>query len=228
MESRDSLWKANHMTTTLRFRLQEKIGSIARNLAELLSNKGLAVFYDEYETANLWGKDLYQHLHGVYAKRAKFCVLLVSSAYAQKMWTKHELKQAQARAFQQNQEYILPLRLDDTELTGLPHTISYVDARTTPLDWVAELVIKKLDAQPASRPSSIHNTDQEYEPVGEESYLDKSSTDDTSPIVQFDQNSIVGQAQTVSNTNSHNLKLILIAVLISLAFGASATCYVPR
>ena len=32
---------------------------VAERLASLLVTKGLNVFYDEYERANLWGKDLY-------------------------------------------------------------------------------------------------------------------------------------------------------------------------
>src|SRR5690349_11363451 len=39
--------------------------------------QGLNVFYDAYETVDLWGKDLYQHLTDVYQKRAAFCVIFI-------------------------------------------------------------------------------------------------------------------------------------------------------
>ncbi len=90
----------------------------AEELAGLLTSRKLRVFYDLYEQAELWGKDLYQHLQSVYRDRAKYCVIFSSKAYAEKLWTKHELRQAQARAFTENREYILPIRIDDTDIPG--------------------------------------------------------------------------------------------------------------
>ena len=76
----------------------------AEALAALLAEDGVRVFYDRYETAQLWGKDLYQHLQTVYRDQAEYCLIFVSEAYARKVWTRHELKQAQARAFRENKE----------------------------------------------------------------------------------------------------------------------------
>src|SRR2546429_9687107 len=94
-------------------------------LAALLVEDGVRVFYDLYEQAVLWGKDLYQHLQSVYRDRAQYCLVFVSSHYARKLWAKHELRQAQARAFREHHEYILPVRLDDTEIPGLNATVGY-------------------------------------------------------------------------------------------------------
>lgn len=53
---------------------------------------------------------------------------LVSSNYAKKVWTNHELRAAQVRALEEGeQEYILQIRLDDTEIPGLLPTIKYID-----------------------------------------------------------------------------------------------------
>jgi len=71
-------------------------------------------------------------------------MILVSEHYVKKAWTKHELKSAQARAFEENSEYILPIRLDDSELSGLPPTVAYLDARTTPLPEICRMFISKL------------------------------------------------------------------------------------
>jgi hypothetical protein len=71
-------------------------------------------------------------------------VIFISSHYARKLWTKHELEAAQARAFRDRREYILPLRLDDTVLPGIEETICYVDLRTTPLEEVERLLMEKL------------------------------------------------------------------------------------
>ena len=70
-------------------------------LANNLRDCDVKVFYDEFHKASLWGKDLYQHLQTIYRDKAKYCIVFVSKHYFKKDWTKHELKQAQARAFQE-------------------------------------------------------------------------------------------------------------------------------
>jgi hypothetical protein len=117
---------------------------VAEQLAKTLRERGVAVFYDEFAKSTLWGKDLYQHLQTIYKDRAQYCVVLVSQHYIKKNWTKHELKQAQARSFSSDREYILPLRLDDTSLPGLAPTIGYLDLRNTTLPQVAVLLLEKL------------------------------------------------------------------------------------
>lgn len=116
----------------------------AQDLAEKLKEQGVNVFYDLHVQAELWGKDLYQHLQLIYRDKAQYCIIFVSEAYARKLWTRHELQQAQARAFKENREYILPLRLDDTEIPGLNHTVGYIDLRTTGLNKISDLILRKL------------------------------------------------------------------------------------
>lgn len=40
----------------------------AERLAALLKREGFKVFYDKYEEADLWGKNLYDHLTEIYSK----------------------------------------------------------------------------------------------------------------------------------------------------------------
>jgi hypothetical protein len=120
-----------------------------RSIAELIANRlkliGFHVFYDKYEQAILWGRDLYTHLTDVYTKKAKYCLMIISENYAEKQWTNLERKAAQARAFSQSKEYILPLKLDDTEIPGLTETIGYVDYRKVGIDDIIELLKYKLE-----------------------------------------------------------------------------------
>lgn len=116
----------------------------AEAVASALQDKGVRVFYDRWEEADLWGKDLYQHLSDVYKKAARFCVVFVSKDYAAKSWTNHELRSAQARAFRENAEYILPVRLDDTELPGVLETTGYIDFRRVSPAQLANLLFTKL------------------------------------------------------------------------------------
>ncbi len=117
---------------------------VAKKLASLLRSQGLSVFYDEYAQAELWGKDLYQHLAEVYKESAQYCIVVLSEHYARKLWTKHELKQMQARAFKENREYILPVRLDDTEIPGLSETVGYLDLRQMSIESVVKHTIDKI------------------------------------------------------------------------------------
>lgn len=118
-----------------------------RQAAEVLQKRGVKVFFDESEEADLWGKDLYEHLATIYGQKARYCILFASKEYAGKVWTSHERANAQARALQNKGEYLLPARFDDTEIPGLRTTIAYVDlSKKTPAE-LAELFIEKLRAQ---------------------------------------------------------------------------------
>ena len=70
----------------------------AERLAQLVSDSGGRAFYDQYEQADLWGKNLYTHLHEIYNKTARYCIMLISQDYARKVWTSHEREAAQERA----------------------------------------------------------------------------------------------------------------------------------
>src|SRR5271167_3829968 len=74
-------------------------------VAKELRDRGIRVFYDRYATVELWGKELYEHLHYVYQKAARYCVLFVSDAYAHKVWPTHERRSAQERAITESREY---------------------------------------------------------------------------------------------------------------------------
>jgi hypothetical protein len=117
---------------------------VAERLASLLVIKGLNVFYDEYEQANLWGKDLYAHLSKVYKDEAKYCLMLVSEHYARKQWTNHERRAAQARAFKESSEYILPLRLDDAQVDGILDTVGFLDHRKVAEERIVKSVLHKV------------------------------------------------------------------------------------
>lgn len=116
-----------------------------KEIAKKLKAKGLKVFYDEFEEANLWGKDLYQYLHYIYKENAIFCIIFVSSNYIKKAWTKHELKAAQNRAFLENNEYILPLRLEkNIKLPGLTDTTGYIDIEGRTANQIVKLICEKV------------------------------------------------------------------------------------
>lgn len=119
-------------------------------VANILKERGIRVFYDNFYKVDLWGKDLFQHLDYVYKKAAKYCVLFVSEHYAKKRWTNHELRSAQERAFQENATYILPAIFDDTEIPGIRSTTGHIDLRSTTPVELADLIVKKVGNTPKS------------------------------------------------------------------------------
>jgi hypothetical protein len=121
---------------------------VAEAIADCLKKNEVKVFYDGYEKADLWGKDLYEHLSAVYQKKARYCLMLVSAAYAAKVWPTHEGRNAQARALSQNTEYILPVRFDLTEIPGLLNTVGYLEFADQGVQGICTNLLQKL------RPSS--------------------------------------------------------------------------
>jgi len=99
-------------------------------VAKYLKGKGIKFFYDDYEKTKLWGKDLYVYLDEVYQNKAKYCIMFISCHSSEKLWTNHERKGAQARAFTEKREYILFARFDNTEIPGIPRKIGYIDLRS--------------------------------------------------------------------------------------------------
>jgi hypothetical protein len=120
--------------------------ALAEQLAEKLRAAGIAVFYDYFYAEHLWGKNLTAFLDEIYSKKARFCVVFISKEYRDRKWTIHELRSAQAKALEQKgDEYILPVRVDDTQLDGLPSNVGYVDIAIG-VDRIAEMLIAKLNA----------------------------------------------------------------------------------
>ena len=116
------------------------------------------------------GKDLYEHLSSVYKDQARYCVMFLSEHYAKELWPNHERKSAQARAFQENREYILPVRLDDTEIPGIPPTVGYLDLRSMTIEEVYEALVKKLSST-ASRKTPFDGNNVPHPESGKEKFF---------------------------------------------------------
>ncbi len=109
-----------------------------------LRDAGVSVFYDLFERAELWGKNLVDHLAEIYQRRSHYVVMFISRRYVQKAWTTHERQHAQARALLAKEEYILPARFDDTEVPGMTATVGHVDLRRTTPPELVGLILTKL------------------------------------------------------------------------------------
>ena len=121
--------------------------ALAEQLAKMLKDRGIAVFYDGFYPEHLWGKDLTVEFDKIYRNEARYCVIFVSSEYANGMWTIHERRSALARFLaERGKEYILPIKVADAELDGLAPSIGYLDITAYPIPQIAEILISRLYA----------------------------------------------------------------------------------
>lgn len=113
-------------------------------VAAALQRHGVTCFYDSYEIHTLWGKNLIEHLQQVYGGTARFCVMFISNAYAEKVWPTHERRSAFDAAIQRRTEYILPVRFDQTIVPGLSPSIHYLRAEDYSPQDLADILIRKI------------------------------------------------------------------------------------
>jgi hypothetical protein len=124
----------------------------AEALVKALKERKVQYFFEDEEKHTLWGKNLYPFLSDLYQNKARYCVIFVSKHYAATRWKSLELQAAQARAFRENEEYILPIRLDDTELPGILPTTGYLDWPPETAETVSDILLKKLGREPYQPP----------------------------------------------------------------------------
>jgi tetratricopeptide (TPR) repeat protein len=137
-------------------------------VANLLRDSGVKVFYDSFEETNLWGKNLYDYLSDIYMNKASYTIMFISKHYADKLWTNHERQVVQARAFQERQEYMLPARFDETEIPGVLPTIGYISlAERTPKQFV-EVILGKLISSGGTIPSKIGSDEERLKEMFEQ------------------------------------------------------------
>src|SRR2546425_8120516 len=60
-----------------------------RTVAQRLNAQGIRVFYDEFETTNIWGAELPEVFLDIFQKKARFAVAFISANYVSKPWPVH-------------------------------------------------------------------------------------------------------------------------------------------
>jgi len=134
-------------------------GPVAEELVDLLARKNVKVFRDEYQATDpdLWGKDILDHLVNLYARKARYCLLLVSRHYPLKTWTQADRTSVRERALRDPNEYILPIQLDESEVPGITTAKGYRDLRQQSVEhlvsWLDEK-LRKTETQSGPPPQS--------------------------------------------------------------------------
>jgi glucokinase len=124
-----------------------------RRVADRLAAQGVSLFYDEFAKTLTWGTELPETFNDIFGGKARFAVAFISAYYISKPWPMHEGRSAIAKALVEHRTYFLPVKLDDSDLPGLRRTVGYVDARSTSPEELADMIIEKLEAVSAPRPS---------------------------------------------------------------------------
>ena len=120
---------------------RQYVEDVARNLQA----RDVTVFYDGFETAQLWGKNGAEVFHEAFARRAAYVVMFISSAYVNRAWPRHERKSAIGRMIQEHGEYVLPVRFDDTPVPGLSDDVIYLRAAEHTPAELAVLIAEKAE-----------------------------------------------------------------------------------
>ena len=76
------------------------------------------------------GKKLTHFFQDVYGPKARFVIVLISKYYPIKDWTDFEFSIARGEAKKRKEEFILPVRLDDTNfLVVFHHQLKFTSSR---------------------------------------------------------------------------------------------------
>lgn len=116
----------------------------ARRIAKAIKRAGLACFIDDEHQADLWGKSETE-FERIYGPDSRVVIPLVSKEYVNNIWTRHEFELARREAEKRDHVYILPVRIDDTPLLGLPEGTIYQTIDENSPEKIAELLKQKIE-----------------------------------------------------------------------------------
>jgi len=126
---------------------------LVRSVAEAVEKElGRAtVFFDEWYEPHLAGHGADLKLQKIYGQQCDLVIICVSSQYGAKLWTLAEYDSVRARLMQarvskdeRDMMRILPIRVGDGDVEGIPCNAIVPDVRTKSAAQTAELVINRL------------------------------------------------------------------------------------
>ncbi len=121
-----------------------EVREVAEKIAELLKKKEVKIYYDRYSEAEMLGKKLSTYFHKKYGADTRYVIILISKEYPNKDWTNLELSIARDEAKKRKEDFILPIRLDDTKILGIHDDIGFIDLRKKSIQGTVNILLKKL------------------------------------------------------------------------------------
>ncbi|WP_439660533.1 TIR domain-containing protein [Lentzea sp. HUAS TT2] len=109
-----------------------------------LGELNVRVYDREDRVVENWGRNLVEHLPRIYQKRVRHGLLFISENYLNDLLAKVERQAAQSRATELDGEFLLPIRLDGTQLPGLLPVVQHLDLHVHGVDKICQAVAQKL------------------------------------------------------------------------------------
>ena len=72
-------------------------------------------------------------------------VIIISEFYPEKDWTNFEFVNGKDAEKIRSLEYLLPIRIDKTNVIGLKPSIAYVDLNSQSIQEIADLIAEKVE-----------------------------------------------------------------------------------
>ncbi|HEY9081478.1 TIR domain-containing protein [Magnetovibrio sp.] len=117
------------------------VNEVAQQLVDL----GFSVFYDKYFEIELIGLELVSTLRDIYGQRSRYSAVFISDHYLHKRWTERvEWEAILDKSTLTSRSFIIPIKLDESWLPGLPSSYGYIDACQLPPESVARKISQKL------------------------------------------------------------------------------------
>jgi hypothetical protein len=123
-------------------------------IAEALRSRGLNVFYHDWFQPDLVGQNLRMVLPEIYST-STLCIMLMSKSYSLSTYSRDEYETILERYGGRDRRFLLPVKLDDSELPGFKTSIVHIDYATrgpaTIADWAARR-LSEIQSDGESRP----------------------------------------------------------------------------
>jgi GNAT superfamily N-acetyltransferase len=119
---------------------------LARELARLLKERELRIFYDEDAEPQMLGSEAMGALFDVFNHQASYAIILCSEWTVKSDWAQYEINLAVQRDKRQSHmhaPFVIPVRLDDTEIVYLTTKI-FADHRKESLSVIAEKIWRRI------------------------------------------------------------------------------------
>src|SRR5262249_18631370 len=108
-----------------------------------------SIFYHKKFEGELSRLNLDVYLQDIYANQTELLVVFLSAEYATKEWTGLEWRVVREIIKQKEAHAVMPIRFDDTHITGLFSIDGYISAQGREPEDIADLVLDRLESNRA-------------------------------------------------------------------------------
>ncbi len=120
-----------------------KVEEIAKGLARRVGKD--KVFYDKFYEAKLARPNLDVYLQSIYYEKSRLVVLFLCKDYEKKEWCGLEWRAIRDLIKKRKDDSIMPLKLDDADISGLFSIDGYIDIRDRSTKEIVDLICLRIN-----------------------------------------------------------------------------------